>query len=172
MKKFGYALLILAAILTVAQLVAYPFGLPERVASHFGPNGDADGWMSRSSLLAMMVVLQVGTAAIMLGASRFARNAPDSMLNIPHKEYWLADSRREETFSYMESLMTLITAVTALFLSAVFHCVYLANVDGSSKLSIGFAISFVAYMVFTIAAVIIMLLRFRKPDSDGAATSA
>ena len=172
MKKLGYALLVLAAILTIAQLAVYPFVLPESVASHFGSNGVADGWTTRSGMLTMMVVVQVLTAAILLAASRFARHAPDSMLNVPHKEYWLAETRREETFNYMEGLMTVITAVTALFLSSVFHCVYLANVDGTAKLSIWFAILFVSYMAFTLGAVVAMLLRFRKPTTEEAAATA
>ena len=166
MKRVGYGLLGLVAILTVAQLIVYPAHLPERVASHFGPNGQADGWTTRSGLLTMLVVTQVLTAAFLLAAAKYARFLSPSMVNVPNKEYWLHESRREETFDYMEALMTLITAATALFLTFVFHCVFLANVDGSAKLSIWFGVALVVYLVFTMGTVIQMMLRFRIPKQN------
>lgn len=51
---------LVAASLGVAVLLLVTSGaLPERVASHFGPGGKADGWMSRNGYLMFMLAFGV-----------------------------------------------------------------------------------------------------------------
>ena len=76
--------------------------LPERLATHFGVNGQPNGWMSRSSLLvgsaALAYVFPLYTVAICW----LARLVPGA-INLPHKEHWLAAEHRQKTFDYLFS---------------------------------------------------------------------
>ena len=51
--------LLFVLVLIVAPIVVYATsaGLPERVATHFGPAGVANGWMSRETYLAFMLAM-------------------------------------------------------------------------------------------------------------------
>ena len=165
MRTLGYITLGLAAVITVAQVIAYLPLLPEKVASHFGADGEADGWMSRNSFVIMHVATQFCTAAFLVGIAKFGRYMPDSLFNLPHKEYWLHESRRETTFNYSESILTLIAGATVLFLCVVFHLVYRANVVEGRLAEGWFIASLVAYLVLIIGLVIRMSMRFGKPPT-------
>ena len=45
--KSAYALFLAALVATAAFVLATTPGLPDRVGTHFGPGGGADGWMTR-----------------------------------------------------------------------------------------------------------------------------
>jgi len=135
MRRIGYSLLVAAGLVTLIQVFLYSSNLPAQVASHFGQDGAADAWMSRSSFLALHLGLQTSCAALLLTIARFGRLLPDSLLSMPHKDYWLHVDRREATLDYTEALLTCIAGVTATFLAGVFQCVYQANVDGTGRLS-------------------------------------
>src|SRR3954468_21478203 len=75
--------------------------LPDRVATHFGAGGEPDGWMSRSSHLLFMGVFGLAFPLFVVGLFFILRFLPDSGLNIPHRDYWLAPERRSETFAYL-----------------------------------------------------------------------
>lgn len=161
MRRIGYSLLVAAGLLTLVQVFLYSSNLPQRVASHFGQNGAADGWMTRSSFLALHLGLQASCAALLLAIARFGRFLPDSLLSMPHKDYWLHADRRESTLEYTEALLTCIAGVTATFLSVVFQCVYQANVNGTEKLSTAvFLPALMAYIGIVFYLVVRSSLRF------------
>lgn len=161
MRRIGYSLLVAAGLLTLVQVFLYSSSLPQRVASHFGQNGAADGWMTRSSFLALHLGLQASCAAFLLAIARFGRFLPDSLLSMPHKDYWLHADRRESTLEYTEAMLTCIAGVTATFLAVVFQCVYQANVGGTGKLpTTVFLPAMMAYMGIVLYLVVRSSFRF------------
>lgn len=163
MRRLGYTLLFTAAVLTVVQIWIYSNTMPDPVASHFGANGIADAWMSKASFLTLHGGLQAVTAAFLIAVARFGRYLPDALLSMPHKDYWLHESRRNETLDYTEALLTLIAGLTAVFLVVVFHLVYQANVNGTEELSTAvFAPVLIAYILIVFWLTIRVTLRFSK----------
>ena len=75
--------------------------LPNRVATHFDAAGMANGWMSRSTHLLFMSVFGLVFPLFLIGVCWSIRFLPAGLVNIPHREYWLADERRSETASYL-----------------------------------------------------------------------
>ena len=164
MRRIGYSLVVAGAILTLVQTWMCSSNLPERVASHFGPNGLADGWMTKTSLIGLHIGLQAATAGLLLAIAKYGRHLPDSLLNMPHKDYWLHRDRRRETFDYTEGLLTCIAGLTVIFLAGVFHLVYQANVDGTNRLSARwFWPLLIGYFALLIWLIVRMSLRFRLP---------
>ena len=162
MRRVGYSLLLAVGILTLVQVWMCSPNLPKRVASHFGPNGEADSWMPKTSFIGLHVGLQAACAALLVAIARFGSYLPDSLLNMPHKDYWLHPDRRHETLEYTEALLTCIAGLTAVFLAGVFHLVYQANVDGTNRLNTKWFLPLLlAYMVLMIWLIIRMFLRFR-----------
>ena len=67
------------------------------VASHFDSAGQANAWMPRSTYWLLSIAVGMGLPAFIIGGGYVLRFLPVSLLNIPHRDYWLAPERREET---------------------------------------------------------------------------
>lgn len=75
--------------------------LPERVATHFNGAGQPDGWMARATHLWCMAAFGVLFPLFLIGVCWGTRFLPAGLVNIPHREHWLAPERRADTVSYM-----------------------------------------------------------------------
>lgn len=94
--------------------------LPERVASHFGFSGEANGWMSRSGYLVFMALFGMIFPMLAPLAGLLLARVPASAINLPNKEYWLAPERRDGTVAFLVSQL-LRLAVLELGLVIVLH---------------------------------------------------
>ncbi len=118
---------ILLIVGVVVQHAWYWPQLPERMATHFGANGHPNDWMSRTAATLLLAGLQIGIPLFLVFVNALAGRLPDSMLNIPNREYWLSPERKEATLVHMNRMMNWITALTAVFLLALSHLTFLAN---------------------------------------------
>lgn len=84
-------------LLSLGQHAWYWPQLPDRVATHFGIDGQPNDWMSRTSSTLMLCGIQLGLPLFLAGVMSLANRLPDSMINIPHREYWLHPDRRAAT---------------------------------------------------------------------------
>ena len=101
--------------------------LPERMATHFGGGGEANGWMSRSADLVFFGGLGVGLPLFFIVLSLVIGLVPTRFVNLPHREYWLSPERREQTRAYISRQMIWMGCLMVLFLAGI-HCLtILAN---------------------------------------------
>jgi hypothetical protein len=82
-------------------LAASSSQLPERVATHFDAHGQPNGWMSHTAHLGFMIVFGLGFPLFVPALVYASRFLPDRFYNLPHRDYWLAPSRRTETMAYL-----------------------------------------------------------------------
>ncbi|HVK06735.1 MAG TPA: DUF1648 domain-containing protein, partial [Armatimonadaceae bacterium] len=86
----GILLVIGAVAVSLTQVwYFYPL-LPERVASHFGPDGRADGWTAKDAFIGVSVGTILFLSVFMSALSALIARIPDEAINLPNKEYWLA----------------------------------------------------------------------------------
>jgi uncharacterized membrane protein len=145
------------------QLAYYYPRLPEKVASHFGANGIADGWMPKNEFVMTTVVTFLFTLGILLGSALLISKLPAETLNMPNKEYWLAPERKTETIAFMGGQMLWFSAATALLLVAIFQMTYQANRMPTPRLGGESWIYLVSYLAFTLFWTIGLVRRFRLP---------
>jgi hypothetical protein len=69
-------ILLLLDVAFILHLFASARALPDKVASHFQFNGEADGWISRKTYVAIMVAMGPGLSLIWLGLIFTFRNPP------------------------------------------------------------------------------------------------
>lgn len=93
---FGLAYLVLIGLVTTSSP-----GLPDRMATHFGAGGQPDGWSSRASYVRFTMVFGLVFPLFAPAICYAARFLPDRLLNIPHRDYWVAPERRRETYGYL-----------------------------------------------------------------------
>lgn len=135
--------------------------LPGRVASHFGPSGLPDGWAPKGGFLALFAGLALFLPAALLAALRSIRAAPGSRINLPHKEYWLAPERREETMAAIGAYLLWFGAATNLLMLDVFRQALRVNLGLAPGLEHPL-VSVSAYLVFTAAWLAFFAARFSR----------
>lgn len=85
-----------------AQAAYYYSRLPDPMASHFGFDGDPDGWSSRASFFAVYVAVLVLAGGVPLALALFLPRLPDRAINLPNKGHWLMAPRRAATLAYVQ----------------------------------------------------------------------
>ena len=135
MKSIPWLVVALAFMGTVLSFLFFWGQLPDEVATHFDLNGHADGWMSKTGFISFALVLQFGLAVMMFGFGWLIKVLPTSMINIPNREYWLADERRDQTLAESQSMMGWIAAGTAVMLMVMFYLSIEANLGEEKRLN-------------------------------------
>ncbi len=156
--------LLLLPALAGVHIAYYYAALPDKMASHFGPSGQADGWMSKLSFAIFYLVLVGVCSLLWAGMGWLLKKTPNDMINLPHKEYWLAPERREQTLSRMAHQMSVFGIVTITFLIAVMHTTFLANLRGDGQLGPLFFVYFAGFMIFTAIWTVQMVRGSKIPD--------
>ncbi len=117
-------------VLLVAALVIVPLSgalLPATVASHFGANGEPNGFMARSSYVMVMSATAVGVPLVMVASIAWRVERRAQRLKIPNRAYWLADERRAESAAYITLHTTRFASILIVFLVLVHGLVVRAN---------------------------------------------
>ena len=149
-------LLIICALCFIQTAYYYPL-LPERVPSHFGTAGRPDTWSTKNffviSYLVVVAVSSVFFLCLSLGLSRM----PGSLINLPHKEFWLAPEQKEKTLTFLSQYFLRFASATALLLFAVFNQsmhVALGKAQAFSHPLVSLVIYLVLILVWTVQVVI------------------
>ncbi len=118
----------------VIYLIFSASQLPERVATHFGVNGQPDGWMSRSSHLLFMAMFGFAFPLFLVGIFYVIRFMPQG-LNIPDRDYWLAPEQRLETFDYLLRQGLWLACMAVCFVIGIHYLIIHANLQRQARLS-------------------------------------
>jgi hypothetical protein len=165
MKKSALGIVFYPALAAAAWFVIRSGGgMSDVVASHFGASGEANGYMSRATYLRFMLVFVVVLPlALNLLIARVLR-LPSALVNIPHREYWLAPERRADTVVRMQRHMNFFGMVLAVFLCYVHWQVVQANTRAPPVLdSLRFSTGLATFMAVLITWIVILRRDFRPP---------
>lgn len=158
-----------AATAVALVLAAREHGtLPERVASHFGADGQPNGWMSRDGHTMAHIGIILFLVALFVGLTVALPRLPERFVNLPHRDYWLAPKRRGETFAWLGATLLWLGAFLQCFLAYAFYEVWRANLTAPPQLQLKSLWLHQANMFILIVGLVITLLfRFRRPDAEG-----
>lgn len=151
----------------VIQAVYYHPLLSERIASHFDIAGHPDDWSSKESFFLFwgFTILFLNVWVPLVGL--LIRKLPPSMINVPHREYWLATPERKAYVLDMAfALMAGIFTGVNLLLGMVFRQLARFNLGQSSELEIGFFWVILAAIIAYAVVASIMGFRIGK-ENDG-----
>lgn len=146
----------------LAHIVFYYPNLPENVASHFNGLGEPNGWMSKQNFVIFegVILLIIIFEFTLLPA--LIKKMPNSLINLPNKDYWLAAERRETTFFTMGKYFEWLSiALLSLFI-AINQLVFQANLTRQNLPGTAMWLILGAFVAFTIIWSIKFVIRFRK----------
>ena len=111
-----------------AQMGYWYVRLPDPMPSHFDEAGQVDGQMGKTSFFVFMGIIQTVFLFGFPALGTLVKRLPDSVLNIPNKEYWLDPQRRAETLSVNVDVLSTIGLMTSWLLIAIFHLTVLVAI--------------------------------------------
>jgi hypothetical protein len=159
----GSRLVIALTVGIALQCAFYYLRLPERVASHFGPHGEVDGWSSKASFLATTGGMGVGLGLLFMVLPAVVARLPPWMVNLPNRDYWLAPERRDETNAFVAAYLPWMGALTLLLMAVVLHGTYVANLRSPPSLGSAALWAVGAFCVLAGAWLVGFYVRFRLP---------
>ncbi|MEI7946433.1 MAG: protein kinase [bacterium] len=147
----------------VAMVLTTASQLPERVATHFGFEGRADGWMSRNVYQIFEITFPLVIGLIFTGTSAMIRFFPAKYVNLPRKDFWLVPERRALTASIIRSRMTWLACLMTLFFGGLHVLTLEANRVQPPQLPMGGLLMVVMFFLISLMIwVILLLMRFAE----------
>jgi uncharacterized membrane protein len=162
-QRIALFAVVVIALLAVAQNAWYWGQLPDRVATHFNSEGSPNDWMTKTNATITMSAFQIGMPLFLIVVTLLAARLPASMVNIPHREYWLHPDRHASSMGYVQLFMNWIAVAFSLFAMAINHLVFLANRDGVGLDTVWFGALMAVFLVTVFLLVDKMLSHFRLP---------
>jgi serine/threonine-protein kinase len=108
--------------------------LPARVATHFDGEGNPNGWMTRSTHITFILIFGFAFPLSLVGLLWLARLLPESLINIPKRDYWLAPERRAQTFAYLFQQSFWFACIGVAFVIGLHALILRANSQASQTL--------------------------------------
>ncbi len=138
--------------------------LPARVATHFGSDGQANGWMARDSHTATQIGIIVFMGGLFAALALWLPRVPDHFINLPHRDYWLAPKRRAESLAWLASMLFWLGTALQVFLAFIFREVAHANLVAAPSVRLNSLWLQVSLFIVVVSLVITLLFRFRCPE--------
>ena len=158
-RRSFFALVALAVI----QVIYYYPQMPELVASHFDGLGAANAWSSKNGFFGLYLAIILILIGIFEFVPRWSESRASFGMKIPHRDYWLAAERVEQTKAFFRRQMMIMgVAHLGLAIYAI-QLVILANLEQVPRLHPSIFWALVVYFVILAVWLIHFFLHFRNP---------
>ena len=121
------AALIMAFVANLITLGVSRALLPAQVASSFNEAGQANELVPRDSYLLLSTGLSTFVCLVFLLLATVMPYLPPQLINLPHKEFWLAPQRAADTYRKLTALTAALGIVILMFTGGMQMLVVVAN---------------------------------------------
>ena len=141
------------------------------VASRFDTGGHPNDGSDRDTYMYVYVGTIVVMVLLFTNIARLTRRLPNHLINLPHRDYWLAPDRRADTFERISRIMGWMGLGNVIFVIALFDTIFRAN-RSRAHLEMGGEGWFLAgfYLVWMTVLVARYLREFGRPEASGRPT--
>jgi uncharacterized membrane protein len=165
MRKFPLLLFAVLLAGAAALILSFTEQLPELVAVHFDASGRPNGFTTREGCRDFMLISTLGAPLfIAIVTALIPRLLPPSMVNIPHREYWLAPERARDSIAFMSEQGIWFACILVVFIADVDWMLVRANAVSPPAFPSSL---FIATLMLFFCAVgfwaVCMFKRFRRP---------
>ena len=143
----------------------YPI-LPDRVAIHFGIDGMANNWSSKLDFILIIGGVMLFMMMIFFGLTLLLRKMPNTLINLPNKEYWLSPEKRSSTLDAIVLFLNEIGSRTLLLLAVIFELTCRTNASDTQQLdSQTFLIVLGMYLFGVVVPIVYFVKKFTKLET-------
>ncbi len=163
MLRFAWALFVVTLVAGAALIVGSESRLPQTVATHFGADGRANGWMQRDSYVMLMLALAIGLPLLVAASMAWLPRVAPRLINLPQRERWLASSQLAATLTALSGFGALIGSLVAAFIAGMHLLIVAAHANTPPRLDMAmFLPLLIAFVVAILVGVIVFHRRFRR----------
>lgn len=112
----------------------YYSSLPETIPSHFNFSGKADSWMGKNNFILFNYSLVFFIISIFIGINILIKKTPNSLINLPNKDYWFTPERKEESLNTFRRFLFWTCSLTLLFITFLMDRSYSISLSNGSDL--------------------------------------
>lgn len=164
--KSGWTPVLLVAVIAFAAY-GYVFltseGMPDVAATHFNVQGEPNAMSSRAGYRGFMAILVLVIPLLIAGLPVAISHRWPQLLNIPHREHWMAPERIEATLSTLRVRMAVVAVATIALQCFVHRLVLDANASDSPELDQrSLLIGLSLFGAFMLGWIVSLWRRFRK----------
>lgn len=156
-----FALVALAAV-RVARLWAE---LPPVVATHYGPGGEPNSWLPKTSFAIIFGAIFVIVLALFAVMPLWLRRLPAHLVKLPHPEYWRTKERLPVAMARLTVWMDWFAVALAALFVVAFELVLRANLRHGPLHEVAMTWALVGFLAFTILWMLGLYRSFRPPDA-------
>lgn len=153
----------LLAALAVVQSVYYYPQMPEVVASHFDGRGAPNAWSGKAGFFGLYLGILLMLIAVFEFLPRWSESRANFGRKLPHREYWLAPERIEQTRAFFRRQMMLMGVLHVALAIFTVQLVILANFEPRPRLHAAIFWALLIYFVLLFAWLTCFFLHFRRP---------
>lgn len=161
MRRLSACVFLILCVLCVAHVAYYYPRLPERVASHFGASGQPDAWSTKEFFVTFYLVVTGISTLLFLGISVGMSKIPVAWINLPNKNFWLSEERKQKTLDFMFHYFLWFASATLLLLIDIGHQSFLVHLRKADALPHPM-LSLGLYIGFTMAWSVGLIVKFGK----------
>ena len=154
------------AMICAMQLWYWHSKLPDPVPSNFDETGHVNGEMSLFGFYCLMILLHVVMLVLFPVLGAFLKVIPNSFINLPNKDYWLASERRDSTLLFNSTYLVAIGWQTSWLLIFIFHLTCVVAVGDRATIMPEFNYVIVGYLAAIFGGVIYLYCKFRRPRGE------
>ncbi len=149
----------------IEMLYFYPL-LPDRMAVHFNAAGAADGWGPKNYFFMTMEAVYAVLLLLFGALPLLLRRLPESLMNLPNKDYWLAPERKAQTMDRLMGQLLFVGAMALLLMDCVLYLSLKANFSARPFLRPELLWGIITvFFIASIAWTIFLLRSFRLPKA-------
>jgi uncharacterized membrane protein len=153
-------------LVTLLNLTAWHV-LPESVASHFGRNGEPNGWSGKDVHFLIMQGLYIFLFLMFYYMPDLIVKTPVRWVNIPHRDYWFRTENQNLFRKKISEAMYEMGFFLFLFFGFLSYLIVKANLSSPVVLD---EKAFITVFSLFMASVVVWLVKFyrsfRIPDND------
>ncbi len=165
-SRLGKQVFLLLIALAIGQYFYYFPLLPEKVAIHFNFWGQPDRWTSRENFALLYWSVLGIVLLIFLGITYLLPSLPASLINIPHRDYWMSPEHREQTIRTLQYFFWWFNNLTLALLLVILHLSIQANRARVIQGRVAFWIPLLAYLLALVYLMIKYYRQFRLPRQN------
>jgi uncharacterized membrane protein len=164
--RFPNSIFVLLVVFGAGQFFYYAPRIPDVLGSHFGRSGLVNGWQTKAAFFFTELAMILLATVISFGIPRIIAAMPASLINLPHKDYWLSPERREEMLAYIRVWSAWFGCGLLVFLLFVMELAFRANLHTPPQFNnAAFVPALLAFFVFDTMLLLRLILYFsRTPD--------
>lgn len=156
------ALLLVTALGAVDLMIELP-RMPEQVATRFDMNGQPAAFGSPAALGWGQAIAGASVLLIMGGLPVLLPRIPQSLLNVPHKDYWFAPERRDRSMRFVQAWMAWFGAWTQAFLLVIFHGIHRFHLVGGPEATFSGWVPMAVFFAGLGVGLFVLFARFGRP---------